>query len=112
MGPTARFLYSASIVMASSLLWPAAASPQSFSGSVNGTIRDPQGGRVPGAELVLENDATGVELERSCADDGTYTFRNLVPGTYTLQVSHRGFSLHRQRAIEVRLGSDVRVDVG
>ena len=93
------------------LILPPASFSQSFSGSVSGTITDPQGAPVPGAELVLENDATGVELRSTAHDDGTYAFPNLVPGTYSLQVSRSGFKPHRQRGVEVRLSSSVRMDV-
>ena len=41
----------------------------------------------------------------------TKEFTNLVPGSYVLHVTSPGFKPHRQTGIEVRLGSDVRMDV-
>jgi hypothetical protein len=99
------------LVLTSVLFLPAAAYSQSFSGSLGGTVTDPQGARIPGAELVLKNEDAGVELRRTTADDGTYAFPNLAPGTYTLAVIGPGFRPHRQTGIELRLGSDVRLDV-
>ena len=60
---------------------------QSFNGSISGTVKDPSGGIVAGAELVLKNQAAGVELRRTATDKGEYAFRNLVPGSYEIRVT-------------------------
>jgi hypothetical protein len=99
------------VIVTSLLLLPAAGYTQSFSGSLGGTVIDPLGAGVPRAELALRNVATGVELHRSTADDGTYAFPIVVPGSYALHVTAPGFKPHRQAGVEVRLRSDVRMDV-
>jgi len=50
------------------LLLPVASHPQSFNGSVSGTVTDPSGSAVGGAEMVLKNTSTGVEPYRIAAD--------------------------------------------
>ena len=62
-------------------LLPAVASPQSFAGSVAGRVLDESNAVVAGAELVLRNVATGIEIKRTTGEDGEYAFRNLVPAT-------------------------------
>ena len=53
------------LLAAAVLLLPVASHAQSFNGSVSGTVVDPSGSPVPGADLVLKNTATGVELQRT-----------------------------------------------
>jgi Carboxypeptidase regulatory-like domain len=84
---------------------------QSFNGSISGSVKDPSGGIVAGAELLLKNQAAGVELRRTATDKGEYAFRNLVPGTYEIRVSAPGFKPHMQKNVEVNLNADVRVDL-
>ena len=61
-------------------LLPVSAWAQSFNGSISGTVKDPSGATVSGAELVLKNQAGGIELKRTSQEKGEYAFRNLVPG--------------------------------
>ncbi len=105
-----RFVPFSLLLAAALLLLPVASHPQSFNGSVSGTVADPSGSPVPGADLVLKNTATGVELQRISEADGGYAFRNLLPGSYELRASLAGFQTY-QTAVEVRVNSDVRVDV-
>jgi hypothetical protein len=90
---------------------PCLAQAQSFNGSISGSVKDPSGAAVAAAEMVLKNAATGVELKRASTDQGEYAFRNLVPGNYELRVTAAGFQPYVQRAIEVSLNADIRVDV-
>ena len=84
---------------------------QSFNGSISGTVKDPSGAIVGGAELTLKNQAKGVELRRTSTDKGDYAFRNLVPGSYEIKVSGPGFQPFAQKNIEVTLNADIRLDV-
>ncbi|PYQ20300.1 MAG: hypothetical protein DMF79_10740, partial [Acidobacteria bacterium] len=72
------------LLIAAVALPPAPARAQSFNGSISGTVKDPSGAVVKGAEMVLRNQAGGVELRRTSTDKGEYAFRNLVPGSYEL----------------------------
>ena len=74
-------------------------------------MKDPPGAVVGGAEMVVKNMATGVEIKRVSSDEGEYAFRNLVPGNYELRVTGPGFQPHLQKNIEVSVNSDVRLDV-
>ena len=37
---------------------------QEFRGRIQGVVTDPSGGAIPGAEVTLQNDATGVKVTR------------------------------------------------
>ena len=64
---------------------------QSPNGTVSGLVLDPAGGVIVGAEIVIVNDATGVQSTTKTNGDGIYVVPNLPPGAYRLQVSKIGF---------------------
>ena len=99
------------VVCVAVLLWAVPAASQSFYGSVLGAIKDAQGGIVPGATVVLTNVATSERREGVSADDGTFRFVNLVPGTYRLEVELTGFQRFVRDGIEVNVQAMPRVDV-
>jgi len=108
--PDRRVVPFSLLLAAALLLLPVASHPQSFNGSVSGTVTDPSGSPIPGADLVLKNTATGVELRRTSETDGGYAFRNLLPGSYELRASLPGFQTY-QTNVEVRVNSEVRLEV-
>src|SRR5262249_22219434 len=64
---------------------------QSDTGSLSGTVKDPNGAVVAGAKLKIKNDQTGRELDTTSTDSGLYVFPNLTAGPYSLTVEHPGF---------------------
>jgi hypothetical protein len=69
---------------------------QDTSANLRGTVTDPSGAAIPGAELTLTNEATNYQRKFTAAADGSYNFQNLSSATYTLDVTAQGFkSLHR-----------------
>jgi hypothetical protein len=59
--------------------------------ALSGVAVDPAGGAIPGATVVVKNDATGVSLEAITNASGQFSFPSLPPGTYTVTVSLSGF---------------------
>ena len=64
---------------------------QSPTGTISGIVTDPTGAAVTGAEIVVVNDATRVQLETQSNGEGIYVIPNLTPGNYRVQVSKVGF---------------------
>lgn len=64
---------------------------QSPNGAISGLVADSSGAIIVGADILLENDATGVQYSAKTNGDGIYLVSNLAPGTYRLQVSKIGF---------------------
>jgi len=77
---------------------------QGTGATLSGTVSDPSGGVLAGANIVARNVDTGVETRTTSSDRGAYTFPSLQPGTYELTANAPGFS----RAVR----SDVRLNVG
>ena len=80
-------------------------------GSVTGTIKDPSGGLVAGAELTLTNEATGVVQKARSTSTGTYAFESVPAATYTLHAQAQGFAAFASTGVEVHVQSVATVDV-
>ena len=74
-----------------SLLVIAPINGQSPNGTVSGIVVDASGAVIVGAEIVVANDATGVQYLTKTNAEGMYLVPNLPPGQYRLQVSEIGF---------------------
>ncbi|MGH9697831.1 MAG: TonB-dependent receptor domain-containing protein [Candidatus Acidiferrales bacterium] len=79
------------VVAALSLLFAGATLAQSANGTISGTVFDPVGKVVPGAEVTVVNDATRVQNYTKTNNDGIYVLPNLLPGSYRLQIAKLGF---------------------
>jgi len=60
--------------------------------SLTGTVKDPAGAAVSNAIVRLVNDVTSVRKEVPTADGGVYEFKDLAPGSYSVEVVATGFS--------------------
>src|SRR5580700_10311976 len=52
------------------------------SGSISGTVTDPQGGVLPKASIVARETAQGSQYSAASDDSGQYRITGLLPGTY------------------------------
>ena len=64
---------------------------QSTNGTVSGIVLDPSGKLIPGADIEIVNDATGVRYPGTTNSEGIYVVTSLPPGSYRVQVSKIGF---------------------
>jgi len=60
-------------------------------GQIVGVVQDPAGAVIPGAEVKVEDEATGASQNRKSGPDGGFVFLNLQVGTYKITVSMPGF---------------------
>src|SRR5581483_1996707 len=88
-GKNSLFLPAAAAALA---FWPILVWAQgSSSGSVTGTITDPSGSAVAGAQVTIRNSGTNAERTMQTNVSGIYVFTGLAPGNYDLSVSNAGF---------------------
>lgn len=75
------------------------------SGSLQGTIKDTDGGVLPGVSVTASSDALVAGKAVSFTDErGAFRFPSLPPGVYTLEVELSGFRTVRQEALRLGLG--------
>jgi len=73
-------------------------------GSIVGTVTDPQGAVVAGAKVTVTHTATGATLTFTTNSAGAYNSGALTPGEYKVQVSAKGFSSVSQ-VLTVQVGN-------
>src|SRR5437868_5308415 len=62
-----------------------------YRGSIQGTVTDPEGAIVPGAQLSLKDNGTNRVLTAVSDPSGVYNFNALPPDRFTLTVTAPGF---------------------
>ncbi len=84
---------------------------QAVTGAITGSVKDPTGSLVPGAQVTVRGMETGIAKTVSTNEAGSYSIPFLNPGTYALEASHSGFKTFVQEKIEVQVASTAVVDV-
>src|SRR5215510_8895608 len=87
------------------------ASSQVLYGSIVGNVTDPQWAVLTAVSVTITNTGTGLKLNTVTDDTGAYIFRNLLPGTYSISLSAKGFKDMQQEDVIVSAGNPKRVDV-
>ncbi len=84
---------------------------QTPQGQILGKITDVTGAVIPGANLTLENQLTGIKQTTVTNDNGDYAFSNLNSGIYRVSVEKSGFKTGVYNEIRVQVAEKKRVDV-
>jgi hypothetical protein len=89
---------------------------QTTSGSMSGTVTDPNGAVIPGAKVVATHEPTNRDYETVATAAGMYVFPTLPAGPYTLTVTQPGFKKSVQTGIEIRVAlrnsMDIKLSIG
>ncbi|GAC1656744.1 MAG: hypothetical protein NVS9B15_17980 [Acidobacteriaceae bacterium] len=80
------------------------------SGSIQGTISDPNGAVVPDAKVTVTNTETGQSRSSTSTGAGLYTAGSLPPGNYKIEVNRVGFP-SQSRQVLVQVGVTTNGDV-
>jgi hypothetical protein len=81
---------------------------QITTGTVAGSVKDAQGGVVPGATVVLVSETKGIKSAPVVTSaSGDYVFPNVTPDTYIVEVTMEGFKTLRRTGVQVSGGDRV-----
>ena len=80
------------------------------SGSIQGTITDASGARLPNAMVTLTDPTTQVALTTKTSSGGDYAFPNIRVGTYTVTVTAPGFESYISTGNVLEVGSSIAID--
>ena len=72
--------------------------------TISGTVQDPLGAVIPGAQVTLTNEATNESRKVQTNGAGLYAFPSLVPGTYSLKAAAKGFEAKQVTGIVLNAG--------
>src|SRR4030095_13675980 len=75
----------------------------STTGVVQGTVTDPQGAAVPGAEAKLLDQATNQSRTETTNESGLYVFVNVPPGIYSVTIVKAGFRTSQVPTLRVEV---------
>src|SRR5919198_1409356 len=102
---------------AAAVIWSLAgeAFAQGFQGGLRGAVSD-SGGVVPGVEITLTNEQTGIARSTVTNERGEYAFGNIDPGTYAVTAALAGYKTIDRGGIRIAtqtfLVLDLTLEVG
>ncbi len=86
-------------------------SAQTTYGSIAGTVTDPSGAAITDAQVTVTNVATAEKRVEPTGVDGLYSFVNLLPGRYRIDVEKAGFKRTTRSDVIVDVGQSIRIDL-
>ncbi len=83
---------------------------QTSFGSIVGTVTDPSNASIPGASVILTNIGTSERRSATSDSSGNFSFVNLIPGDYRVEVQNPGFKRYSREPVRIEVESAVRVN--
>ena len=81
------------------------AGAQNFRGGINGTVTDQGGAAIPGAQVEITDEGTGVIQSSVASSAGEYSFPDLPLGLYTVSATSSGFETLKVQKVQVSAGT-------
>src|SRR3989440_2631745 len=98
-------------IIALLLAIPLAAVAQVTTATIVGTVTDPGGAIVPGAQVMARSLDTGLTRTVTSSDAGTYRIEFLPVGKYNVEVTYTGFKKALVSDVVLQVNDTARVDV-
>lgn len=91
---------------------PAITAAQELGATLSGTVSDASGAVVPGATVVVHNDATNQDVRTVTTNNtGNYTVSNLAASEYTVTVKSSGFQTFTANNVVLNVAEKRRLDM-
>src|ERR1700677_720725 len=85
--------------------------PQVTTGTISGTLKDSSGAALPGVQVVVENEGTGISRTVTTDDTGHYSALALSLGSYKVTYTHEGFTTEVRTGIVLTVGREAVIDL-
>jgi len=92
------------------LLFSLPLAAQKTSGTIRGTVTDPSGAVVAGAQVTVTNVNTAATRVATTGSEGLYAFTDLQPGVYDVKISHPKFRESVTKNLELNVSSEAVVN--
>src|SRR5436190_22616355 len=79
--------------------------------NIEGTVKDPKGAVVPGAQIKASSSSLAVERAATSDADGVYRIAALPAGIYTVSVSRSGFANSAFESVKLTVNRTITLDV-
>src|SRR5438105_441867 len=106
-----RVLSAAAVLLAVSAYFTPELRAQVERASIVGKITDSSGAAMAGVEVTVTNEATNTSVRVSSDDAGAFTAVNLIPGSYSVSASPKGFRPVLFRNFILQVGQSARLDM-
>lgn len=83
---------------------------QTTFGSITGTVTDPSGAAIPGAQITVTDQATGIIYRGKTAADGVYTVLDVPVGNYRARADAQGFGPEERTGLVIYVHQVITVD--
>ena len=83
---------------------------QTVTGTILGTVRDPQGAVIPNASVSAKNLETGAERTAMADSEGGFNIVSIPAGAYEVSASAPGFQTEVRSGLTLTVGASLRVD--
>jgi Carboxypeptidase regulatory-like domain len=83
---------------------------QQVTGTILGTVQDPQGASIASATVTARSSDTGLVRTAQSGGRGEYHLDFLPPGNYEIEVAAAGFRSFKQTGVSLQVGQFARVD--
>jgi hypothetical protein len=93
------------------LVLPVSLNAQAFYGSIVGTVTDTAGAIVTGGTVTVTNIGTNEKRTAQTNAAGDFSFVNLVPADYKIEVNQTNFKHYVRQPVPVQVGGTIRIDV-
>jgi hypothetical protein len=100
-----------STFFAVSLLIATASSAQIVGGTISGTVLDPAGAVVPGAQVAIRNQETGGERHLITDAAGAYAAPSIPVGIYNVSVVREGFAPQTRTGVSITVGQAMHINI-
>jgi len=100
-----------SFVALIAILVVAAAGRAQDTGSLHGTVTDPNGAVIGKANVQITEASTGTVHSMETDNNGSFNFTQVKPGVYSVIVTHDGFRKYQRDNVTVLVASPTAVDV-
>src|SRR6266404_46107 len=81
------------------------------SADLHGTVKDPAGAAVSGANVTVRDDAKNIVRSTKTTAVGDYTLSSLPPGQYVLTVEAPGFSKVTAKNVKLTVGQSAELPI-
>src|SRR5581483_1159021 len=93
------------------LLWGLPAAAQFDTGTIAGTVTDPNGAVIPNAAITITNTGTSVQKTAKTDGSGSFVATALPFGNYVVSAAATGFSAVNSQPIMLNVGATVHVSL-
>ena len=93
------------------LVFSPVAVAQTITGNIIGTVSDETGAVLPGVEITVQNQDTGISRTVVSNDEGSYRAQSLASGPYEVRAELAGFQTLIRTGIGLTVGQQAVVDL-